>query len=94
MATSSSMVNRGVLAAVLAGVGLSLWGAWRWLWDPSAWSQVVAGLLLSLGTLLYWLKTRPADQLVVEPKGWGIAATPWSTGLSSGVRGPQPQPPL
>jgi uncharacterized membrane protein len=70
MATSSSMVNRGVLATVLAGVGLSLWGAWRWLWDPSAWSQVVAGLLLSLGTLLYWLKTRPADQLVVEPKGW------------------------
>lgn len=73
MATSSSMVNRGVLATVLAGVGLSLWGAWRWLWDPWGWAQVVAGLLLSLGSLLYWLKTRPADHLVVEPQGWRIS---------------------
>lgn len=72
MATGS-MVNRGVLGLVLAGAGLSLWGVGRWAWDPRAGlTQLMAGLLLILGTLLYWLKTRPADQLWVEPKGWTL----------------------
>ncbi|MFS8907640.1 hypothetical protein [Synechococcus sp. OH2] len=66
------MVSRGVVAGVLAGVGLSLWGVWRWLGDPSGWIQVVAGLLLSLATVLYWRKTRPADCLVVEPQSWHL----------------------
>jgi hypothetical protein len=67
------MVSRGVVAGVLAGMVLSLWGIGRWLWDPSAWIQVVAGLLLSVATLLYWLKTRPADCLLVEPQSWRLS---------------------
>ncbi|MFT0795637.1 hypothetical protein [Synechococcus sp. H70.1] len=66
------MVSRGVVVGVLAGVVLSLWGIWRWLGDPSGWIQVVAGLLLSLATVLYWRKTRPADCLVVEPQSWHL----------------------
>ncbi|MGQ9838337.1 MAG: hypothetical protein ACUVRV_10315 [Cyanobacteriota bacterium] len=73
---SSSMVNRGVVGLVLAGVGLSLWGVGRWVWDPTqalaGFAQMATGLLLSLGTLLYWLKTRPADQLWVEPQSWTV----------------------
>ncbi len=76
MAAGSSMVNRGVWGLILAGLGLSLWGAGRWVWDPTqapaGLIQVAIGILLSLGTLLCWLTTRPADQLWVEPKGWTL----------------------
>jgi hypothetical protein len=85
------MVSRGVVAGVLAGMVLSLWGIGRWLWDPSAWIQVVAGLLLSVATLLYWLKTRPADCLLVEPQSWRLSRLSPHPGR---VCGPQPQPPF
>ncbi len=75
-ADKGSMVERWVVGLILAGVGLSLGGLGRWVWDPSqalpAFAQLLAGMLVVLGTLLYWFKTRPADQLWVEPQGWTL----------------------
>ncbi|WP_244349888.1 hypothetical protein [Thermostichus vulcanus] len=70
------MVNRRVLGLILSGVGLSLWGVGRWAWDPTqalaGLIPMAAGILLAGGTLLYWLNTRPADQLWVEPQSWTL----------------------
>lgn len=67
------MINRGVMALVLAGIAGLAFGSGSWLlaWQDRwlAQTELLAGVGLLISTIWVWLRSRPADRLEVKTQG-------------------------
>ncbi len=69
-------LNREILWVFLAGMGLILASSGVWILQPQ--DQILsrggwlAGIGISLSTILLWLRSRPGDQLVIQPEAWAL----------------------
>jgi hypothetical protein len=72
----SATMSRGIQALVLIGLGMSLWGGGALLVQPDlrlrAGISLATGLGLMVLSLLGWLRSRPQDQLEVQPLTWTV----------------------
>ncbi len=79
MAKASTMVNRGVQILVLIGLGSFFWGSSRLVLypeQPTSGYAMGLGLSLLISTVVVWLRSRPQDQLWVQPETWTLERQP------------------